>query len=410
MWNSLFSVRRVVAVMSLALAAGVSAAAQQQGGPATAVPGTAAAAYRNIQVLKEIPATQFIPTMRFISTALGVECEFCHAGDRSVDNEHKNTARKMITMMMGINKASFSGRTNVTCYTCHHGASDPSTTPTPTGEYSALGATAFFSPNGGPIANRDVVMSDAYKAYTAKDPLAGMPTPDQILTRYVNALGGEQALRKVTARTITAAAELAADVRGAGPAVHATLQWYSKAPNQWMMTYQMSTGSTSNGFDGNVAWIQAANGGVTEATAAANSALPPLARVKRNADFYQPLNLKQEYPRLTLLGIEKVRDRDAYVLLGFPQGDSPERLFFDKETGLLLRKLTVVATPLGDYPYQTDYDDYRDIGGVKIPFMIKTVSISPADDLTIRVEKVENNPAIDAARFAKPASRPPAAR
>src|SRR5262249_42331516 len=99
--------------------------------------------------------------------------------------------------------------------------------------------------------------------------------------------------------------------------------------------------------------------------------------------------------------------RDVYILNGFPQGDAPERLYFDKESGLLLRKITSVATALGAYPYQTDYDDYRDIGGLRIPYMIKTVSISPADDLTIRVEKVENNSTIDPAKLAKPASRQP---
>ena len=92
---------------------------------------TAAQAYKNIQILKNIPSTQLIPTMRFISTALGVECEFCHMGDRSVDTPNKNTARKMMTMMMSINNTSFNERMNVTCFTCHHGSSSPASTRIP---------------------------------------------------------------------------------------------------------------------------------------------------------------------------------------------------------------------------------------------------------------------------------------
>jgi hypothetical protein len=184
------------------------------------------------------------------------------------------------------------------------------------------------------------------------------------------------------------------------------LQQYFKAPNLWVMTF----GTTSNGFDGNVAWIQAANGTVSEATGVTNAPLPPLARVKRNADFYEPLNLKQEYPRLNVRGIEKVRNRDAYLVVGVPNGDLPERLYFDTQTGLLLRKSVAVATALGEYPIQTDYDDYRDVGGVKVPYMVRTVGISPADNLTIHVERVQNNPPVDAAKFMKPASKPPAAR
>src|SRR5437867_4763329 len=96
-------------------------------------PRTAEQAYKNIQVLKEIPSTQLIPTMRFISAALGVECEFCHLGDRSADTDNKNTARKMMRMVMAINKDSFGGRRDITCYTCHHGANNPNGVPTPAG-------------------------------------------------------------------------------------------------------------------------------------------------------------------------------------------------------------------------------------------------------------------------------------
>ena len=408
MRDTVTSMRTVVIVLELTLAATLVIAQQPAQAPAAR---TAAQAYRNIQLLKDIPSTQLIPTMRFISASLGVECEFCHLGDRSADTDHKNTARKMMTMMMAINKDSFGGQREVTCYTCHHGTNNPVGTPTPTGQYSELGAGVFFKPDGGPLAGgRDEVMSQAYREYVVKDRLAGLPTPDQILAKYVAALGGEQALRRVSARVITGTAVLPGDVRGAAPAIHVPVQQYFKAPNQWVMTFQMGNGATSNGFDGTVAWIQAANGVVTEATGVTNAPLPPLARVKRNADFYEPLNLKQQYPRLTVRGLENVRGVDAYVVVGVPDGDLPERLFFDTQTGLLVRKSTAVATALGNYPIQTDYDDYRDVGGVKAPYLVRTVAISPADDLTIHVEKVQNNPTVDAGKFAKPASRPAAAR
>ena len=106
---------------------------------------------------------------------------------------------------------------------------------------------------------------------------------------------------------------------------------------------------------------------------------------------------------MVLRGIEKVRDRDAYLVIGFPEGDTPERLYFDKETGLLVRKTVVVPTALGDYPIQIDFDDYRAAGGVKVPYLVRTTSISPAEDMIIHVEKVQNNPPLDSNKFAKPA-------
>jgi hypothetical protein len=194
-----------------------------------------------------------------------------------------------------------------------------------------------------------------------------------------------------------------ADVRGVGPAVHALTQQYFKTPNQWVISSQTASGTTRAGFDGAVAWRQDARGVVTETTGAVPA--PPLARVKRTADFYEPLNLKQGYARMVTRGMATVRDRDAYLVVGFPEGDLPERLFFDTQTGLLMRKETATATAFGEYTVQTDYDDYRDVAGVKIPYLVRTLGISPADGVTTQIEKVEINPQLEAGIFIKPVSK-----
>src|SRR4029077_8480487 len=104
-------------------------------------------------------------------------------------------------------------------------------------------------------------------------------------------------------------------------------------------------------------WRQDARGAVTETTGAMPA--PPLARVKRAADFYEPLNLKQAYARMVTRGTAKVHDRDAYLVVGFPDGDLPEQLFFDTQTGFLVRKETATATAVGDYALQTDYEEHQ---------------------------------------------------
>jgi len=388
-------------LMALMLAAAVAASAQPAASEKTAAQG-----YKNIQVLKDIPSTQLIPTMRFVATALGVECEFCHLGNRAEETPHKQTARKMITMMLALDKQSFDGRLEVTCYTCHKGSPDPVSAPVPTGQYSAAGTAAFWAPTGPVRGGGDEAMAEAYAATMKKEEAAkaALPKPEQILAKYVAALGGEQALRSVTSRVITASAELSPNVRGSAPMVYVQQTQYFQAPNLYMTTVQRFNGSqTAKGFDGTNAWTQNANGAVTQATGT------DLARAKRDADFYAALNLSKEYTRLSLSGIEKVGSSDAYVVIGVPAGDNPERLYFDTQTGLLLRKGTYNTTALGNYTIQTDYSDYRDAGGVKIPFLISTVSVSPADTAVIHVERVENNAAIDATKFAKPASKPPAA-
>ena len=359
---------------------------------------------KSVQVLKDIPSTQLIPTMRVVAASLGVECEYCHRPNRADETEHKQTARKMMAMVIALNERDFAGQTKVTCYTCHRGSHEPLSAPIPTGQYTSEGVGAIFKGNGNPVpGGNDEVLSERYAEHLAEE-TRGLPTPDQLLAKYARALGGEAALRKVTSRRITASMEMSPDVRGVAPTLHALTQQVWKAPNQWSTTYTMANGVTAKGFDGNVAWAQDLKGVVTETTGAAPA--PPLARVKRNSDFYEPLNIKQGYMRMETRGRAKVGEREAYVVVGFPAGDLPEQLYFDAESGLLVRKLTATPTALGDYSLRTDYEDYRDVGGVKVPYAVKTIGPSPADTTAIFIEKVENDPPlVDAAKFAKPASK-----
>jgi len=182
-------------------------------------------------------------------------------------------------------------------------------------------------------------------------------------------------------------------VRGAGPTLFVQQVQYFKAPNLYAATLQPFSGPmTAKGFDGTAAWTQAANG--TVAVVAGVDA----ARAKRDADFYGSLAFERQYKALEVTGIEG----DAYVLRGTLDGDNPEALYFDKQSGLLVRKAIYNNTPLGKYVIHIDYEDYRDVGGVKIPFLIRTLSVSPADTAVVHVEKVENNIAIEAAKLARP--------
>ena len=390
-----------MAAVTVGLAAGNAASAQRPQAPATA---TAGQVSPNIQVLTDIPNSLVLPTMRVISASLGVECEFCHESNRALNTAKKEVARRMMRMTLDLNRGAFEGRLRVTCYTCHRGSSNPLAAPQPTGQYTPSGVGTLFKGNGSPVpGGQDAVLSERFHELEAKERSASLPTPDEIFAKYVAALGGEQALRRITARRITATTEAAADVRGVGPAVHALTQQYFRAPNQWIVISQTASATTATGFDGSVAWRQDAKGVVTETTGAIPA--PPLSRVKRTADFYEPLNLKPSYSRVDTRGTVKIGTMAAYLVVGVPADDLPEQLFFDVETGLLVRKETAIATAFGDYGIQTNYEDYRDVGGVKVPYIVRVVGVSPADSITTYVEKVELNPTVDSARFVKPASK-----
>jgi hypothetical protein len=231
-----------------------------------------------------------------------------------------------------------------------------------------------------------------------------LPTVDMILGKYVDALGGAQAIQKVTNRSITGTQYIPTGPGGTVP-TPAVLERYFKAPNLSLTVYKTATYSISQGFDGTTAWSQDQNGRVTDA-------IPlDVARAGRAADVQEPIHLKQQYGQMTVAGIETVNNREAYVVVGVPKGDTPERLYFDIRTGLLLRKVTVLPTPVGESPFQTDYDDYRDTGsGVKFPFLIQMNPANPRTELaptaTLRVTKVDDTTAIDVMKFTKPAAGP----
>src|SRR5207244_1404339 len=79
----------------------------------------------------------------------------------------------------------------------------------------------------------------------------------------------------------------------------------------------------------------------------------------------------------------------------------PVEIYFDAQSGLLVRMVRYTQSPLGRNPTQVDYSDYREVGGVKVPF--QWTSATPTGRFTIQIESAEPNPSIPESRFQKPA-------
>lgn len=386
-------------------------AGQARGGADAPANQTAGQANRNVQLLKDLPADQLNPTMRFFAYSLGVECQFCHVGGDNASDEKptKVMARAMIKMVMDLNKNNFGGRTEVTCFTCHRGGEDPGEAAVLESKKIIPGGTAPPAPpaaagrgGGGGGGGRGAAAAPA-----PEPPAPALPSADAILAKYVQALGGEQALRKITSRTSTGTFDTASrNDQDIPPWTQGTFELYEKAPNlRTLVLRTPGAPATSSGFDGNSSWLQAANGAVAEDEGRA------LARVKRAADFYEPLSLKQEYAGMIVRGTDTVNGREAYLVLGVPNGDTPERLYFDVQTGLLVRRQAFTQNSIASIPVQTDYLDYRDSGGVKYPSTIKISDVTATPMYTVlHVNKVDFSTPIDAAKLTKPVSTAPAGR
>src|SRR5947208_11926430 len=205
----------LLAVLGIAVARGQSTPLKSMSGVGVA-PKLAEEEYKNIQALKGIPAEQVIPSMQFIAASLGVECEYCHV-PRQMDKDDKKpkvTARKMINMMMAINKENFEGHREVTCYSCHRGSPDPVATP----------MIAAEEPR-----------REAAEAAKAGEPKPVFPPADQLLDKYVGALGGAEPLQQVTSRAEKR-------ILTAFGGQHFPVDVYSKAPDKRLSVMHLPNG------------------------------------------------------------------------------------------------------------------------------------------------------------------------
>jgi photosynthetic reaction center cytochrome c subunit len=358
------------AVMVALVIAGASA--DGPGGAPAVAPKTAGEAFKNVQVLKGIPADELVPTMQFVAASLGVECDFCHVRGafEKDDKKEKQTARKMMQMMAAINAANFDGDREVTCYSCHRGATSPVSVPV--------------------IAAAEV----ASKPEAAAAPAPALPSADQVLDKWVQALGGADALRKVTSRVQKG------QLTGFGDKAW-PIEVFAKAPDKRLSVMQTPRGESVTAYDGSRGWLTGREGPhpMSGSEAAAASL---------DADLHFPLHVKQLFAGLRVRPAERIGDRDAVLLVAANEGKPPLKLYFDAQTGLLLREMRYADTALGYNPTEIDYADYRDVDGVKVPF--RWTLARPGGRFTIQVESTVQDVPIDDARFAMPAPPPPPAK
>ncbi len=159
----------------------------------------------------------------------------------------------------------------------------------------------------------------------------------------------------------------------------------------------LQSGDSLTAFDGKRGWLSVP-GRVHMMTAAENDA------AHMDADLYFAVHLKTLYQKFRVDAGEKMAGRDTYLVTGHSEGQPPLRLYFDQQSGLLLRLVRYADTPLGRNPTQIDYADYRDADGVKLPF--RWTLARPGNRFTIQVEQLQQNLPVDDAKFAPP---PPAA-
>jgi photosynthetic reaction center cytochrome c subunit len=342
-------------------------------------------AFKNIQVLRGISVDQFLGTMGFFAASLSLNCTDCHTAESggswaryADDTALKNTARRMVVMVNAINKADFGGERKITCYTCHRGSQRPEVTPSLAEQY---GTPPPEDPDRVEILNLNG---------------ANQPSAEQILDKYLQALGGAAQVAKLTS-LVGKGTYTGFDTDFA----KVPIDYYAKPGLRTTVVHTLA-GDNTTVYDGQQAWVAAVDKPVP---------LMPLtggdlegARVDAGLAF--PAQIKQEFknwrsgfPAIT------INDKPVQVIEGTTAGGSAIKLYFDKETGLLVRQVRYNNTIIGLTPTHVEYSDYRAVNGVKVPFHWTATWVDGQS--TTDLSSVQANVPIDATKFTKPAPAVP---
>jgi hypothetical protein len=369
-----------VTTIRVSARSGAVALAEAAQAPPAQAPQMTENVFRNIQVLKGIPIDTFFDVMGMFASSMGEDCTFCHSKEAVFRHEafadptpKIMRARQMIAMMNGINEANFGGRPLVTCFTCHRGTNSPVNAPRLSLQY------------GPPDDDPNVINFPPDTGLSA----------DQILDRYLQAVGGAGQLARLSSFAAkgtysgfdTAFKEVPVDI-------------YAKAPNQRTWIIHMADGDSHRVFDGRNGWWAGPDGPAPIETLTSGN----LDRYRLEAIVAFPAGIKQAFNRWKV-GRTAIDDRGVRIVQGTNAGLLPVNLYFDNMSGLLVRWVRWNETPVGPVPTQIDYDDYRDVAGVKMPF---TWTVSQTYmQMTIKLSTIQANVPVDASRFARPAPATP---
>jgi hypothetical protein len=341
-------------------------------------------AFKNIQVLRGIPAKEFMETMGFFAASLSLNCSDCHGeasgsdwANYATDTPLKNTARRMVVMVNVLNKANFGNTRSVTCYTCHRGSQRPIVIPSLQAQYAE-------PPEADPDAIEPIPTT------------RGSVDPQQVLDKYIQALGGAQAVAKLTSFTAKGTYEGFDSDFSPVP-----VDIYAKAPEMRTLVAHMKGGDVTYSFDGKEAWAAGPSTLVPVPVMSVTGADLEGARLDAHIAF--PGQIKQQitgwsagFPRLSLDG------KAVDVIEGKMDGGARVKFYFDKMTGLLVRQARFTETAVGTVATHVTYSDYRSLAGlgVKVPYQMQVTWVD--GQYTLKLTSYQPNATVDAAKFGKP--------
>jgi photosynthetic reaction center cytochrome c subunit len=359
--------------------------------------------FKNVQVLKGIPVDDFLGTMGIMAAALQFDCSDCHVGagtdkvDWAADTPRKRMARTMVTMVANINRTNFGGRQMVTCWTCHRNRDKPLVTPV----MATIYGTPAYEPD-------DVVVQ-----------APGVASAESILDNYIQAAGGAERLAGLTS-FVGKGTSVGFGGFGGGGDVEIVAKAPDKRATLILFKQETGRGDQIRTYDGRTGWVRTPLNVLGEFQLTGTD----LDGARFDAQLSFPGQIKQILTNLKTGPPTSISDLPAPAsqsslqqdvtsgqthVVDVVQGTGPRdllvTLYFDRQTGLLLRELRYGSSPIGRIPTQIDFADYRDVNGIKLPFRITYAWLDGRDSIVLN--DMKTNVPVDEAKFGKPAPLKP---
>ena len=345
--------------------------------------------FKNIKVLNGMPQSQLYPTMRFMAASLGFQCGSCHVikngfVDASVDDKpEKRTARDMIRMVLDINKNFAEGNPTVSCYTCHRGQRTPQGVPV-----LPLPVPSPGSANG------------SSASLTSPDAKRQLPSAVDVLNKYLVAIGGKAATDRITNCVVKGTTTTAV-----GQVVAYEAEQVTPDKGHEAFALPDATGRPCAG-DSRCEYTRVINrwqGWLKSGAGVQELAGEQLGDQKLSFPLFMILKLRDQYSSMRVSSQDKIDGRDVYVLSAIRFDNKRERLYFDVENGLLRRRISYMSTIVAAIPQQTDFEDYREVEGLKLPFMITVSGVDRGSlPITRKFAEIKLNVRVDDSKFDRP--------
>ncbi len=212
-----------------------------------------------------------------------------------------------------------------------------------------------------------------------------LPAVDEVLAKYLAAIGGAGAIDAVTSRVIKGTVAVVGVSRGG------SFETYGQAPNKTLSVVEAHPlGTIKGGYNGRVGWSRSGSGLRILKNV-------DLASMQRAAVLFGNIKLKSVFTKVTLAGMSKIGYRDVYVLDLQPAVGAVERYYLDAQTYLPVRNNTVLTIGSNSAPVEIYFDDWREVDGIKYPFMMSMRF--PTMTMTYTVNEIKHNVQIDARMF-----------